>query len=240
MTPPPGQPINGQSPALFVACHPDDQTLTMGVDILRHARQDVHVLLLTKGEASGVINRLNGTSSNPSVWWGVHHDPAAEGYAPLSLADFTAARMREAGNAIRLLGDGITVHEGGLIDGQVTRVDAEAAILAVCDAIAPGVPVRLKAYGHTVDDHADHLAAGAAVHALGQADPVRFSDQRYYVLGSYWDDRRLSQVDRPVFVNPADAEMAARAVNARRAYGAWSPPYTLRSGTIRCRTCGLR
>lgn len=215
-------------PALFVAAHPDDETLAMGVAIAEHAAagQDVHVLWLTRGDASNVRSQLNGTTA--STWWGLTHDPAVEGYAPLSAAEFAAARIAEATNAIRCMGD-VIIHEAGLADGQVTQADAEDAIVAVADQIAPGGAVRLKTHSHIVDNHPDHLAAGNAVLALGDADPARFDDRRYYVLPIYWDDPRLSQVSES-WDGPGSAEIAARVVNACRSYGAWSPPHTYAVG----------
>lgn len=214
-------------PALFIAAHPDDETLAMGVAIAEHAAagQDVHVLWLTRGEASKARDAVNGVTT--SGWWGVAHDPAVEGYTPLSVAEFGAARIAEATNAIGCMGS-ITVHEAGLADGAVSQADAEDATVAVADQIAPGGAVRLKTHSHTVDDHPDHLAAGNAVLALGDTDP-RFDDRRYYVLPTYWDDPRLSQVSES-WDKPGSAEIAARAVNACRAYGAWSPPHTYAVG----------
>lgn len=215
-------------PALFVAAHPDDETLAMGVAIAEHvvAGQDVHVLWLTRGEASGVRDDINGADT--SAWWGVDHDPATEGYTALSQSQFGAARIAEAENAMSCLG-GVTIHEAGLPDGGVTQQDAEDAIVATADTIAPGDPVRLKGHSHTVDDHSDHLAAGNAILALGDNQPTRFGDRRYYVLPYYWTDPRLSLVAES-WDNPATAEVEARVVNACRAYGAWSPPHTYAIG----------
>lgn len=217
-------------PALFVVCHPDDETLTMGVPIAEHAQlgQDVHVLLLTRGQASGVRGRLNGTTARPSRWWGVMHDPAREGYEPLTLDEFGAARVREAVNALGCLGP-VTIHEADLTDGEVSQADAEDAILAVADTIAPGGAVRLKTHTHTVDQHPDHLAAGAAARALAERHPGRFGDTRYHVLPSFWDDPRAAEL-RARWDTPYDDEIAARVVNACRAHGAWSPPHTFAIG----------
>lgn len=215
-------------PALFVAAHPDDETLAMGVTIAEHvaAGQDVHVLWLSRGEASNARNRINGTTS--STWWGVTHDPAAEGFSPLSVGQFGAARIAEGTNAVRCLGE-VTIHEAGLSDGQMTQVQIETAIVDVADVIAPGDPVRLKTHTHTVDDHPDHLAAGAAALNLGDMQPGRFGDRRYYILSPYWSDPRLSQVNESWDL-PASAEITARMVNACRSYGAWSPPHTYAIG----------
>lgn len=225
------------SPALFIAAHPDDETLAMGVAIVEHlaASQDVHILWLTRGEASGVRGKLNASSPTPNSWWGVMHSPDAEGYAnpnplveALDLDDFGAARMAEAHTAVAALATGLpgtlTLHEAGLSDGGVTVFDAQAAILAVCDDIAPDTSVRLKT--HTwrtqLDNHPDHIAAGTAAMNLAAAEPARFGDVRYYILPGYWTDPDLSLVSE-VWDLPSNAEVAARARNACRAYGAWAP-----------------
>lgn len=220
------------APALFVAAHPDDETLAMGVAIAEHvaAGQEVHVLLLTDGTATGVINMLNATGSQSS-WWGVPHDPAAEGYAPLTRAWIGAARVAEAEAALNCLSAGLpgtlTVHRAGLQDGAVTRDEAGAAIVAVADEIAPGVPVRLKTHTWLVDNHPDHIAAGAAAKLLAQ--DARFSDLRHYIESPYWSDARLSKVST-AWDTPGSAAVGVRARNACRAYGAWQPPHSYAIG----------
>lgn len=214
------------SPALFVAAHPDDETLMSGVAIAEHvaAGLDVHILWLTRGTSSSVVNTLNGI--NTSTWWGVAHDPAAEGYSPLTAADLGAARIAEATTAVRCLATGLpgslTLHEAGLQDGAVTQTAAADAIRAVCDLIAPGTAVRLKGHSQIVDNHPDHLAAGAAIEQLRAENPARFGDVRHYILPGYWTDSRLSQVTESWDL-PTDAGISARARNACRAYGAWAP-----------------
>lgn len=217
------------SPALFVAAHPDDETLAMGVTIAEHlvAGQDVHVLLVTDGEGSGTLDQLNGVASvgvNP--WWGVLHNPAAEGYSTLAAADLAAARVREATEACQLLATGftgtLTIHRASLPDGGVTTVAAQAAILAVCDSIAPGSVVRLK--GHTYktayETHPDHLAVGQALLNLSSVDPARFSDRRHYVEPGYWPGTLPSGFS---WDTPTDSTISGRVKNACRAYGAWAP-----------------
>ncbi len=78
----------------------------------------------------------------------MRHDPAAEGYVPLTEADCAAARIREAGNAIRALATpgAITVHRGQLQDGAYTQADAQAAIVAVADLTTAGQPVHIKVH----------------------------------------------------------------------------------------------
>jgi LmbE family N-acetylglucosaminyl deacetylase len=215
------------SPALFVAAHPDDEILAMGVALAEHlaAGQDVHVLWLTDGTASGVINMLNGTGTTASSWWGEPHDPAAEGYSPLSPADLGAARIAEAKAAVNCLLSGtsgrLTLHRAGLQDGQVTQADAQTAIVDLADEVAPGAPVRVKTHTWLVDHHPDHIAAGKAAKAL--AAQARFSDLRHYVEQPYWSDSRLSQVSTS-WDTPASSNISTRVRNACRAYGSWHPP----------------
>jgi len=211
------------SPVLFVAAHPDDETLAMGVAIAEHvaAGQDVHILWLTDGEASSALAALNGAAT--SAWWPVRHDPTGEGYLPLTAATMSAARVREASTAVACLSAGmagsLTVHRAHLPDGGVTAGAASAAILTVADTIAPNSPVRLKT--HTwrsdLDGHPDHLAAGQAVLALGAADPVRFGDRRYYLLPR-------STVPAGITTDsPTDAAIRNRVLNGLRSYEAWQP-----------------
>jgi LmbE family N-acetylglucosaminyl deacetylase len=216
---------------VFVAGHPDDETLGAGVAIAEHvaAGRDVHVLLLTRGTASATLGQLNGTST--SSWWGVAHNPAQEGYEPLTADDLGAARVREFRAALAVLGvasDHIheaTDAEGNpLLDGQVSLDDAKYAIHALASTLptTEGV-VGLWAPSYVVDNSSDHLAAGMAVRQLGIEQPTVYSDRRYYVLPMYWSDPRLSQVPGKYIDSPTDAVIRQKTINALRSYGAWQP-----------------
>jgi LmbE family N-acetylglucosaminyl deacetylase len=221
---PPGGRMSAPAPTpnLFIACHPDDETLAMGVAVAEHAAAGpTHVLWLTDGEGSGALSMLNGATT--SAWWGVLHNPAAEGYAPLDAAGMAAARVAEATTAVRCLATPhtVTTHRAQLPDGGLTSAAVQAAILNVADAISPGGPVRLKTHTWLVDDGADHKTTGQAVRDLAGADPARFGNPRFYVLPSYWTDPRLSQVGE--FWDVPSAGVGARVINAVRAYQAWAP-----------------
>lgn len=218
---------------LFCAAHPDDETLGMGVAIAEHvaAGHDVNVLVMSRSVGSAVKDFLNGVST--SGWWGVPHDPAAEGYTPLTSGEFGQARIDECRRALDTLATGlgtITLHESGLTGG-FTSTDAQNAIVAVSDVINPGGPVRLK--GHTwvtqLDAHAEHIAVGSAMKALKAANPTRFGDVRYYILPQYWNDPDLNLVTESIDW-PTDAGISARALNACRVYGAWAPPHSYAIG----------
>lgn len=228
---------------LFVAAHPDDETLAMGVPIAEHVAagvHDVHVLTLNRSTGSVVRDYLNGTTA--SSWWGTHilHVPADEGYAVLDEPAFGDARIGERDRAVDCLRSGlgpVTLHDAGLTGG-FSAAAAQAAILAVADAIAPAGVVWLKGHTylvaaapHAVDDHPEHLAAGQAIVALKAADPVRFANTRHYVMPNKWTDSAVMAfiqaqcgVGWPKWDYPSDAAIGERVVNAARAYGAWAPP----------------
>jgi len=216
---------------LFAFAHPDDETLAAGVAIAAHvaAGHDVHVLLLGRSVTSAALGILNGEST--SGYWGVRHDPAAEGYAPLTPERFGRARLDECRRALDCLAAGrrpVALHEAGLADGYGADA-AAAAIRAAADAIRPAGRLALAGHSPLVDDHPDHVAIGEAVARLGAREPARFGNPRHYVLPRYWSDARLSGIGR-AWEWPADAGIRARARNAGRAYGAWAPPYSYAIG----------
>jgi LmbE family N-acetylglucosaminyl deacetylase len=208
-------------PVLFVSPHPDDETLAMGVAIAQHldAGRQVHVLALTRGTGTRVRGELNGATVSP--WWRLRHNPAAEGYLPLTAADIGAARMREWHAALDQLGvPQANRHEAGLADGAVTVDQAEGAIRAVADSL-PNTGLWTTSY--VADRHPDHLAAGQAVRRLGQLNPARWWDRRYTVLPTYWADPIRYPAPGRAWLTPADTTQRQKAVNACRCYGAWQP-----------------
>lgn len=200
----------------------------MSVAIIEHylSGAEVHVLLATDGEATDATDILNGNQL--SAWWGLPHSPADEHYAPLSPANTAAARVRELYNALECMTSGaagsLTLHRAELPDGKVTVEDAQLALLTLCNDIAPGGAVRIK--GHTympeLETHPDHLAVGKALKNLTTYSPTRFSDRRHYIMPGNWTNPNLSLIAHS-WDNPTDANIAARARNAGRAYGAWAP-----------------
>lgn len=225
-------------PVIFAVPHPDDEVLGAGVSIAEHvaAGRDVRVLLMTRGTGSGAIRKLNGLEWSP--WWGVTHDPAAEGYQPLSPEIMGEARHREALAALGCLGvPSHHVYEASellgepVLDGSVTIDQARRAILALADSLDPALgQVGLFTPSDVVDNNPDHLAIGRASRQLGAADPVRWSDRRYWVLPPYWTDARLAQVAGEFWDTPTDIYIERRARNACRVYASWSPPVSFAIG----------
>jgi LmbE family N-acetylglucosaminyl deacetylase len=212
-------------PWILVAPHPDDETLGGGVTVAKQvaAGRDVHILLLTRGTGSVVRGELNG--QRPSNWWGVVHDPAAEGYAPLSKDAFGKARYDELTTAVHCLG-GAQLHEANLTDGQVTVAQAKAAISGLVAQVGKDASVYAPSWA--VDNNPDHLAAGQALRELATEQPTVYGDVTWYVLPVYWSDPRLSGV-KWSWDTPTDA-IRNRARNACRAYAAWHPPHSYAIG----------
>lgn len=170
--------------AVFFAPHPDDETLSMGVPIVRHvaAGRDVHVVAVTQGGAATARLEVNGTAPPPGLW-GVPHDPAQEGYAPLDVDSFCEARVREFKAACSALGvrpDRVHVYD--LPDGAVRSADVKALIRA--DFAWPGA--SFKTMSARWSGHADHTACGTALRELQAEDPSIWGDGQWYVYRPQW------------------------------------------------------
>lgn len=145
---------------VFVTPHQDDETLSMGEDIRLHlqAGDDVHVLLQTTGQNSGVF---------PSTG--------------LTVADFIAARDDEMARATRQLGvRSANVHISPLAteDGQLTVADAQAQ-LAAFFLDYPTAWVKTYSNRPAPGRHPDHVASGQA--ALNLYHAGLFDNLRMYV-----------------------------------------------------------
>ena len=214
-------------PVLWIVPHPDDDLYVFGGSLIKHTLlgQQNYVLLLTRGENTSALARINGTSGGGAFWHQRTHNPIQEGYDPIVKEDIAALRYIEFVNACQIMGIPIGhVFDGLLPDDGVTVANATAVILEICDDIAPnGAPVRLKSLTNIVDNHPDHLNSGQAARNLWSSDPTsRFFDLRQYILWpEYGSDPRLSQVGE--FWDTPDATGTAIIRNGLLAYAAWSP-----------------
>lgn len=210
-------PVTG-TPVLVAVAHPDDETLALAVPLAEHSGQNVTVLILTSGGASGAIDIVN-------------HDLANENTAPLTVEEFMAAREAEAVAAVAVLNPTAQVRFAHLADGALTTASAKAAILAQADTLSLGA-VRLK--GHTyisaVEPHADHRAVGNAILELGNQFPTRFGDRRYYILPHSWG--YTGTLPGKGWDYPANADVTARVHAASEVYGTWNPPYSYAIGHL--------
>jgi LmbE family N-acetylglucosaminyl deacetylase len=212
----------------FFAPHQDDETLFMAQAIAHHvlAGRPVHVVLMSTGATSGVLAELNGTSPDPT-WWGGAHDPAAEGYATLTAAEFGLARTREWSQALRHLGVPIERQHFGaglassdLLPDSITQAHATAVMQHWLAAdLAEGLDPPGFYAMHWQDPHADHAACGLALKALRQADP-QFSDSRWLVK-----PEQAAAVGALPYAVPAGLLSQVRLMqkHAAWAYGAWAP-----------------
>ncbi|HEV8173055.1 MAG TPA: PIG-L family deacetylase [Actinoplanes sp.] len=217
---------------LWVWAHPDDETIAGGLSLRQHltAGRDCYVLTLTRGTASGVLDLLNGTGT--SSVWGMPHDPAAEGYAPLDEQAFGVARIAEVTDALRIVASGtgrtVTLLEAGLTDQAVTKAQAMAAIQAAYDQIcAPGEALWLKTHTDILIsgvplENVDHTAAALACRQLAADQPAIFGNLRLYVEPEHWAEaatvRTLSRI-----VPAAGTHQAAATLDMYMAYAAWAP-----------------
>lgn len=145
---------------VFVSPHQDDDTLSMGVAIRDHlnAGHDVHVLLLTTGQNSGVRAELG-----------------------MDVPTFVAARDDELFRAARQNGvptGNIHIPEQRTEDGQLTQAAAKDMITAFY-ADHPGAWCKSYSNLAATGRHPDHVTAGQAVMAL--FDTGLITNLRLYV-----------------------------------------------------------
>lgn len=189
---------------VIFAPHPDDETLSMGYAMVWYlaAGYSVHLVSMNRGGNGGPLDQINGTA--PCVMHGYTHNPAQEGYAPLTPEAIGAARLLEARAA---LGAMATVtpygtvpatgkvfhHEGGLPDGfggTYGQPPTQAGIDAAQEVIAKFVAEVPGAFYHTMsptDAHPDHAACGKALRNLkNQAGSGVGAGSRFFVSRLYW------------------------------------------------------
>jgi LmbE family N-acetylglucosaminyl deacetylase len=208
---------------IFYAPHADDETLSLGVAVAQAAEAGatVALVLLTDGSAElSALAALNGDAL--CAWHGLHHDPAAEGYAAgrLDAQGMGAARSAEFARAAAALGavpqlTRVLAHR----DGGLAIADARMAILAMEQEAGLPRPFHHHTMSFEFDDHPDHLAAGHALRELAAAGVVARAS--WYVKRSFWDRLR---VDDPVeTVAAPHGPVRARIRAAAEAYMDFAP-----------------
>jgi LmbE family N-acetylglucosaminyl deacetylase len=209
------------SPAVFFSPHQDDELLSMGPDILRHlaAGHDTHVVLMTEGGDTSARWSINGYDSETgrpvsSGWWGGRHDPALEGYAPLTWDDVYDARDREFRSCLGALGvpesnrnllrtpDRTVPGFKETIRGVLMQFPAET----ICRTLSP------------LDTHDDHRAIAQALWELwdeGVVSDAAFWLSRFDLIKERVGSSHLS---------PATTDAELKTIEqATRAYRAWNP-----------------
>lgn len=216
------------APIVFYTPHQDDETLFMGQVIAHHALagREVHVVLCSNGFGSSTLAEINGTAADGNLWGGYHY-PAREGYAPLTLEQYSEARTREMVAACAQLGvPADRVHLG--------RADAPAASSAdlpstISTAWAAEVMESWAAHfaglgGHYTmwwgDNHPDHANLGAALRSLHDQGAVGFGDTRWLVKPEQASAAGASVYGLPSNLSATVVQMARR---AGWCYRAWQP-----------------
>jgi LmbE family N-acetylglucosaminyl deacetylase len=200
--------------------HPDDLVLSKGLAGLHYIANgfETNVVSMTSGDAVGSTYFLNGqTPTGTPVacptpadhpWI---HDPEREGYAPVTVDDIGAARLREARAALGVMamvppiddkfGNTITPgpvvhHLGGLHDGfgdpgsgsstsPVTREGIDAA-KAVIFPFVRDYPNSFHITMSPADHHHDHAACGIALREIKQENPTMLGTPMFFISRLYW------------------------------------------------------
>ncbi|EQB21635.1 hypothetical protein UNSWDHB_1048 [Dehalobacter sp. UNSWDHB] len=188
--------------AIFYVPHPDDEVLNMGAAVLeaQNHNQPVVLVLLTKGAASGAFKEVNDRL-------------AAYALPPITLTQFTEARVRDFYESARYLGiqtDNIYVND--LPDGQVTPASVREIILT----FEAKYPQALHQAMSPSDTHPDHAASGTALRELQNENLI--SSCRYIISRPLWDLYPAANITRSV-----SQENMIRYQNALNAYYVWNP-----------------
>lgn len=215
-------------PIIFYAPHQDDFLLFGGRIGAHHALPEVDRRLIvvtgTNGSTTSVLNKLNGVTT--SAYWQGTHNPAMEGYSPLTAADIGAVRDREEVNADMALGAArsdihlqwsVPHQTGYAARGANISVEVAESLIAHFDGLYPDA-------GHYTmwpgDQDPNHAALGQALLNLQTADPVKYNDVRWMVRPS-----EKVAAGALTYGVPAtyQTEVNARVRRACRAYDAWAP-----------------
>lgn len=228
----------------FHSPHPDDETLSMGLAVTHFIASgyEVHLVSMTNGDALGVANTLNGTSTCTLSDHPYAHNPAREGYPSLSTDDIGAARLKEARAALGAMAmfptttPGTVVHHyAGLHDGFGGPPHGAATSTAIAEAKAvikgfiDEYPNALHYTMSKSDAHPDHAACGAALREL-KNDAIYgppLVNAKFFVSRLYWGLSQPNGLYPQVVLDEADGTLAwygsaSTAFQARKAeYDAW-------------------
>lgn len=206
-----GQVKAATNHVFFYAPHQDDELLSMGVAIRYYLElgYNVHVVLLTDGSATGARRVINGEVYCP--WHKRYHNPAAEGYAPLTEADITEARNKEFIESVKALGvPESNIHIHNFKDGTLTRAQMKTLVRWTYEYRYPNAQHKTMSYH---DSHPDHKNAGQAL--LEMYNSGELSNVRFY----------LKQEDQHRFgsYHPYHSGMYPYLSAAANAYKKWDP-----------------
>lgn len=186
---------------VFLVPHPDDEVLSMGAGIidLVEKGKDVHLILLTVGEGSSAINRVNERLSE-------------EGLDNIGVEEFVDSRIAEFREASRIMGvPSNNQYIYRLPDGGTNVGDIEGIVKKYQEKLNP---VQFHAISET-DNHIDHKNAARSLKNLYADDvintPMFYLSHRHYNSGRYDEVVTLT----------GNGEIKFK--NACYAYKKWSP-----------------
>lgn len=211
-------------PVIFYSPHADDETLNMGITIAEHvaAGRDTHVVLMTHGRVTGALDAINGVTL--SGYWKVMHDPAFEGYSPLTKADLEQARIREFHHACAQLGVPPSNRHIEYLDDPttgetVTKAEAKAVIQNYVNAYPDADHFTLSYH----DIHPDHAAVGQALLELYNDGEIDYNVRFIISMATRNNYENNGQTPPGWKDTPTDSTITNKLVNACRCYAAWAP-----------------
>lgn len=207
-------------PAVYFVPHQDDETLSMSVDIIRHvaAGRETHIVLFTDGGDTGaryVINGYNENTGQPvtSNWWGSRHDPAVEGYTPLTWNDVYDARDKEFKSALGQLGiPPSNIHIVRTTNRTVAGF--KATFMQFINQFPAGTAYKTMS---PVDTHEEHRRGAQALWELwrdGFVSDVRFWLSRLDIMNGSTQGQLTAATTTAEY---------KKIEQATRAYRAWNP-----------------
>jgi len=211
-------------PVIFYAPHADDETLNMGITIAEHvdASRPTHVVLMTRGRVTGVLNMINGTAY--SGYWKATHNPTFEGYSPITKGQLEDARVREFKNACASLGVPQSNLHIEYLDNPstgetVTKAEAKAVIQSYIDVYPDADHYTLSYH----DVHVDHVACGQALLELYNEGEIANAVRFIISMATRMNYEANNQTIPGWKDTPTNATITNRLINACRCYAAWSP-----------------
>lgn len=212
-------------PVIFYAPHADDETLNMGITIAEHvaAGRDTHVVLLTYGRVTGALDMINGITN--SGYWKLTHDPAFEGYSPLTKTDLEQARIREFRHACACLGvPQSNLHIEYLDDPttggeSITKAEAKAVMQNYIAAYPTADHFTLSYH----DIHPDHDSCGEALLELYNANEIDYNVRFLISMATRTNYESKGKTIPGWKDTPTNSTITNRLINACRCYAAWAP-----------------
>lgn len=214
--------------------HQDDACLFMAAAIAHHvlAERTVHVVLMSNGSTSSALGEINGDAVDGGFWHVPAHDPAREGYAPLTKTEFGLVRTAEWRQSWLHLGVpperqhfGMGLASSDLLPDAITQAYATEVMQYWLDHdAAAGLPapsLKTMWWGDTTQDHKN---CGKALRALKLADPSGI-DAQWMVRAEQRPGGPNPAPGSQVYTVPAayQAEAAVMQLRSAHPYMAWLP-----------------